>query len=338
MVTIKQIAAAASVSPSTVSRVLNGDTTLSVSATTRQKVFDTAQALNYVKRSKNTTVAQDYHVAVITVFSEAREATDAYWRQIYLSIERHARRIGVVIDDVIRMTQGIEQQTIAAYDAVIILGDISQSALLAIKQMNSRLVLVDGKTYADDIDVVEPEMAKITTQILDDFYTAGRRQIGFIGGINELFELDGTTNGQAADVRATVYEQWVAAHQLRAHSFSGAWHVETGRQGAMALLDAQPRIDALLVASDPIAIGAMNALKMRGLEPGKDIDLVSFDNLELAAYLVPALTTVDLKPAALGQQALEQAYDLAQGKRDWAIWSTIPSQLIYRETLKMKKA
>lgn len=337
MVTIKQIAETAGVSSSTVSRVLNGDTTLSVSSTTRQTVLDTARKLNYIKRSKNIATDPVCHVAVLTVFSEAREATDVYWRQIYLSIVKHARQIGVVIDDVIRMAQGIDPQTIASYDAVIILGDISQSAIFAIKQMNARLVLVDGKAHYDDIDVVEPEMAKMTAQILDDFYTAGRRRIGFIGGTNDLFELDGTTKDIASDIRARVYQQWIAAHRLTAYSYAGAWHVETGSKGATALLDQEPQIDALLVASDPIAIGAMNTLKMRGLEPGKDIDIVSFDNLELAAYLVPALTTVDLKPEALGQQALEQAYDLAKNKREWAVWTTIPSRLIYRETLTMKK-
>lgn len=337
MVTIKQIAETAGVSSSTVSRILNDDTSLSVSSATRQAVLETAHKLKYVKRRKDTSMKKVCHVAVITVFSEAREATDAYWRQIYLSIEKHARQIGVVIDDVIRMAQGIDQQTIAAYDAIIILGDISQQAIFTIKQMNPHLVLVDSKAHDDDIDVVEPEMTKMTAKILDDFYAAGRRHIGFIGGTNELFELDGTTKGSAADVRETVYQQWIAAHQLTPYSYTGAWHVETGSQGATALLDDEPDIDALLVASDPIAIGAINALKMRGLEPGKDIDIVSFDNLELAAYLVPALTTVDLKPEILGQQALIQACDLAQNKRDWAVWTTIPSRLIYRETLTSTK-
>ena len=333
MVTIKQIAETAGVSSSTVSRILNEDTTLSVSSATRQAVLETAHKLKYIKRSKAVPVKKTCHIAVITVFSEAREATDAYWRQIYLSIEKHARQLGIVIDDVIRISQGIDQQAIAAYDAVIILGDVSQQAIFTIKQMNPRLVLVDSKAHYDDIDVVEPEMATMTAKILADFYAAGRRRIGFIGGINDLFELDGTTQSVAADVRETAYQQWMTSHQLTPHSYTGAWHVETGSQGATALLDADPELDALLVASDPIAIGAMNALKLRGLEPGKDIGLVSFDNLELAAYLVPALTTVDLRPEVLGQQALEQAYELAKNKRDWAIWTTIPSRLVYRETL-----
>lgn len=73
-------------------------------------------------------------------------------------------------------------------------------------------------------------------------------------------------------------------------------------QGAISLLGKEHNIDALLVASDPIAIGAINALKSENLEPGIDIDVVSFDNVELSSYLVPALTTVDLNPAALGRK------------------------------------
>ena len=337
MVTIKDIAAATDVSASTVSRVLNQDMTLSVSDETRRKVIDTAQRLNYVKKPKKEVTAQTLHIAVLTVFSETRESNDSYWRQIYLSIVQAAHERGIVVDEVIRINQGLKLADFAQYDAIIVLGDMTPNAVKRLQQINNCIVLVDAKDHYHDIDAVNPELRLMTVRILNELYQAGRQKIGFIGGINDLTALDGTTTTNLEDVRSEIYEDWSKRHDITPHFHTGTWHAETGSLGATKLLEEEPQLDALLVASDPIALGAINALKLQGIEPGKDIDVVSFDNLELASYLVPALTTVELNPSAIGKTALNQAYELAKGERSWPIWSTIPSQLHYRETFKKNK-
>ncbi|WP_338754486.1 LacI family DNA-binding transcriptional regulator [Leuconostoc mesenteroides] len=334
MVTIKQIALETDVSSSTVSRVLNNDLTLSVSDETRRKIIDAAQRLNYTKKHKKSISKKLIHIAVLTVFSEIREASDAYWRQIYLSIEQNAQEQNIIVDEIIRINQGINIADFATYDAIIILGDMTQKAVNQLQKINERIVLVDAKTRYETIDSVNPELRLMTTRILDEFYQAGRRHIGFIGGVNDLLELDGSSTLAVEDVRSEIYRNWAEEHQMSPHFYTGPWHAETGMQGAISLLREEHSIDALLVASDPIAIGAINALKSENLEPGIDIDVVSFDNVELSSYLVPALTTVDLNPAALGKTALEQAYELANDERDWTVWATIPGNLKYRETFK----
>ena len=130
--------------------------------------------------------------------------------------------------------------------------------------------------------------------------------------------------------------EWMSLHQLQPQSYIGDWRPETGSQGTIKLLAEGNIIDALVVASDPIAIGAISILKNYGLEPGKDIDIVSFDNLDIVAYIVPSLTTVELNPLALGKTALAQAIELSSVEHDWTNWTTIPSSLKYRETFKAK--
>lgn len=337
MVTIKQIALETDVSSSTVSRVLNNDLTLSVSDETRRKIIDTAQKLNYTKKHKKNNSKKLVHIAVLTVFSEIREASDAYWRQIYLSIEQNAQDQNIIVDEIIRINQGINIVDFATYDAIIILGDMTPKAVNQLQKINERIVLVDAKTRYENIDSVNPELRMMTTRILNELYQAGRRHIGFIGGVNDLLELDGSSTLAVEDVRSEIYRNWAEEHQMIPHFYTGPWHAETGMQGAISLLREEHNIDALLVASDPLAIGAINALKSERLESGIDIDVVSFDNVELSSYLVPALTTVDLNPAALGKTALEQAYELANDARDWTVWATIPGNLKYRDTFKNKK-
>lgn len=180
MVTIKQIALETDVSSSTVSRVLNNDLTLSVSDETRRKIIDAAQRLNYTKKHKKSISKKLIHIAVLTVFSEIREASDAYWRQIYLSIEQNAQDQNIIVDEIIRINQGINIADFATYDAIIILGDMTQKAVNQLQKINERIVLVDAKTRYETIDSVNPELRLMTTRILDEFYQAGRRHIGFI--------------------------------------------------------------------------------------------------------------------------------------------------------------
>lgn len=336
MVTIKEIAEATNVSASTVSRVLNRDMSLSVSDETRLKVIDTAQRLNYVKKTKKEDIKNKLHIAVLTVFSEARESNDLYWRQIYLSIVQSAHEYGIMVDEVIRIDQGLKLTDFSNFDAIIVLGDIAAKSLKQLQKINKYIVLVDAKDHYEDIDAVNPELKEMTLRILDELYQAGCQKIGFIGGTNELTTFEGTTLNTTEDIRSEIYQEWSLRNNKKPYLYTGPWHAETGSLGASILLEEEPQLDALLVASDPIALGAINALKIKGIEPGKEIAVASFDNLELASYLLPALTTVELNPAEIGKTALDQAYQLANRKRTWTVWSTIPSFLKYRETFAPK--
>ncbi len=336
MVTIKQIATATGVSSSTVSRVLNSDMTLSVSDNTRQKVIDTAKQLNYIKKAKKNEKQKAIHICVLTVFSESREARDTYWRQIYMGIEKAAYQSGVLIDEIIRIDQGVDAMLLGSFDAVIILGNISEEAITKIREINHNIVLVDSTVHYNDVTAVNPELSQMTYRILDELYGNGRRHIGFIGGDNDVLELDGTSKSKINDPRFDSYHEWMSLKQLQPQSFIGDWRPETGSQGTVKLLADGNIIDALVVASDPIAIGAISILKNYGLEPGKDIDIVSFDNLDIVAYIIPPLTTVELSPLALGKTALAQAIELSSAEHDWTNWTTIPSSLKYRETFKAK--
>lgn len=332
MVTIKQIASEVGVSSGTVSRVLNNDTTISVSEETRRSVIQTARRLNYVNKGRKKSLKKTIKVAVLTVFSEINGTNDSYWRQIYLSIVQSAHSGKVIVDDAIRIHQGIDLKLLDNYDAIIVLGELTSTAIQELKKNNQHIVLVGSNQHYTDIDAVDPELQSMEKQILNKMYISGRRNIGFIGGNNELLELDGSLKSTTDDVRSTVYREWVRQHNMTENMFIGDWRAETGSTGAKVLLDQNKNLDALVVASDLIAIGAINTLKTKGLEPGKNIDVVSFDNLELGSYLIPSLSSVDLNSNAIGKTALNQALELVKGKRNWAVWSIVPSILKYRET------
>lgn len=90
---MKDIATRADVSVATVSRVLSGDTTLSVGADTRQRIFAAAEALNYTKHQRHQGVHRGT-VAEMLWYTEAQEDGDLYYRSIRWGVESQLAQLG----------------------------------------------------------------------------------------------------------------------------------------------------------------------------------------------------------------------------------------------------
>jgi LacI family transcriptional regulator len=94
MATIREVAKAAGVSPATVSRVLNYDQTLSVNEATRQKIFETAEAMHYHK-SRKTRKSKRKRLAICLWCDQEQEIKDLYYYSIRTSAEAEAKKQGL---------------------------------------------------------------------------------------------------------------------------------------------------------------------------------------------------------------------------------------------------
>jgi LacI family transcriptional regulator len=86
-------------------------------------------------------------------------------------------------------------------------------------------------------------------------------------------------------------------------AFAAPFHEQGGREAAGAALDQADRPTALVCASDEIALGAYQAAADRGLRPGTDIAVTGWDDIQLARFVTPALTTVRQPMTQLGETA-----------------------------------
>lgn len=339
MVTIRQIAEEARVSAATVSRILNADTTLSVTDETRERVNRIANKYNY--RTRQQKKAPDKHhfsVALLMSHSLERENNDDYWRHIKQGIYEEAQRRGINVAYSARFIEGVDLSRLRNYDALIVTGPISRAAVYELKAINQNIVLVDaGGVHYDDIDDVTPNLGSMTRRILDELRSTAQPNIALVTGQNDLVDLDGQVRQVAEDIRTTTYYQWCREHRLTPIVKSGSWDPQFGVDAAEELMHEAPKLDAIVVASDPLAVGVLKVLKEYNLVAGKDISVVSFGDLELVNYIAPLLTTVRLEHFKIGHAAVRLAEDLARKNRDWVSWVTIPTQLIYRETFTKKQ-
>jgi LacI family gluconate utilization system Gnt-I transcriptional repressor len=90
--------------------------------------------------------------------------------------------------------------------------------------------------------------------------------------------------------------------------------LQRGRDGLARLLALQPDVEAVFCSSDLLALGVMTEARVRGLAVPGQLAVVGFGDLEFAAALEPALTTVHIKGAAIGRQAAQFIVDRAEGR------------------------
>ncbi|NEW00623.1 substrate-binding domain-containing protein [Bacillus megaterium] len=92
---------------------------------------------------------------------------------------------------------------------------------------------------------------------------------------------------------------------------------------------------AMLIASDPMAIGAMRALNEANIKVPQDLSIISFDDIEAAAYLNPPLSTVKIHTDEMGKMAVKLLYDRIKG-RSVPIKAILAADFILRDSCQPK--
>jgi LacI family transcriptional regulator len=153
--------------------------------------------------------------------------------------------------------------------------------------------------------------------------TAGRRRIAFIGGPEGNDESRERLRGYRAGLRQGQREQL----------FDGDFTEESGWAAGRRIAQARPRPDAVFAANDMMAIGCLAALAEAGLRVPEEIAVGGFDDIPIARYVAPTLTTIRVPIAALGSAALEalvQAVEAAPGRATHT--TVMPVELVVRRS------
>ncbi|MGM9902429.1 LacI family transcriptional regulator [Enterococcus sp. 10A9_DIV0425] len=336
MVGIRDVARKANVSPTTVSRVLNQDNTLHVSPETKQRIFEVAKRLDYDIHKRNYVKKRMPSIGVISTISKASEAKDVYYKELRMGLEEEARRLHMGMNRIYNLSDHpTEWKDLDQLGALIVVGTVTKQSINDLLEQNPHLIVVDNPDIQQQVDMVYGDLERMTKAVLALFLENGHKRIAYIGGYQvELDEL-GKKTITSNEKRVRAYLHFMNDHHLDeyAHSLLGNWTEEDGERLAIELIQqADPLPSAILVGSDPMAIGVYRALKKFNLAIGKDIMIVSFDDIEMASKLSPGLTTVQINAKSLGKAAVRLAVERIERIRDEPIIMTFPTQLIVRES------
>jgi DNA-binding LacI/PurR family transcriptional regulator len=107
------------------------------------------------------------------------------------------------------------------------------------------------------------------------------------------------------------------------HCAEGDWSAASGAKAAIELLKSYPEMDAIFVANDQMAIGALHAIQERGLQVPDDIALIGYDNIAESAFSSPALSTIAQDFELMGAKTIELLVDVIDTQRDGKDFSAL---------------
>jgi LacI family transcriptional regulator len=333
MVSMAQVAAAAGVSPATVSRVLS-NSSYPVRAETRERVVTAARDLGFRPNmlARALVTSRTSIVAVIV-----HDIADPYFAEIVRGVEDRAREQNyqVLVSSSDRDPER-ELEILAlvlAYnvDAVLFAGGGLEDdryrresrRLLAALGAEGRAVvqLAPHRTTATRVVIDNVAAAAAMTSHLAEL---GHRRIGF---------LEGPTHLSTAAVRFDGYRKGLADCGIAfdpALVAVGGFTAEGGEAGAAELLDRCDHLTAIFASNDLMAFGVMRAARSRGLRIPDALSVAGFDDVQTARHVWPPLTTVAVPMRQLGRVGFEVALRILDGH---AVRSrTLPTELAIRDT------
>lgn len=307
------VAAACGVSPSTVSRILNG--TAVVSAEKREAVDRAIAELGFVPNpiARGLAGGRTFSVGVVT------QTIDSPFYGVALrGIEEELNKVGCsalfvsghwIPEEEQRCIDVLRSRRV---DGIIVLtGRLSDDALKLVAK--ALPVVITGRRltapglYSLDFDNFEG--ARLATEHL---LSLGHRDIAFIAGPK--------THPDAAE-RLRGYRAALEAAGVRYRAsrvVQGQYHEESGRLAAVRLMDSGETFSAIFAANDQMAFGAILALHQRGMRVPDDVSLVGFDDLAGAAHSIPPLSTIRHPAMAMGAQAAAALLQLIDGEEPTA--------------------
>jgi LacI family transcriptional regulator len=330
MVTLKQIASAVGVSSATVSRVLNFDTTLSVTAQTRQSIIETAEALNYAtprNRARTAPQRAPTKVALVHFLRPDQELADPYYVGLRLGIERRCAALQLEAVKVYHTDTMPDPKLLQAASGVIAIGRHEADEVAWLKRHARHVVFADFAPADDELDSVESDLALATRKLLKALTEMGYRRIGFVGW---------SDHGQKGEIiarekRCSAYVDWMReAGRFDADLCQLDWNTEeSGYRLTKAILSLPLPPDALIAGNDNMAVGAYRAIHELGLRIPEDIAIASFNDISVAQFLNPPLSTVRLPSEEIGENAVDLLIERTAG-REIAKRTILASRMIWR--------
>lgn len=313
--TSKDVAKLARVSRTTVSFILNNVPGVRISEATRKRVLDAAKELNYSPNiaGKKLVSGKSYTIGLVLCQSPEQIFTDAFLPQVILGVEQAALQQGFHV-----LLKPVDPNDARGYarlisenhvDGILLSGPRQDdTALLQLHQDGVPMVLM-GQLPGTDIPFVDVDATDGAEQAVGHLIESGHRYIGMITNAS----LDYTSAKQRRDgyVRALQNTGLPVSEELIQ---TGNYTPASGFECMNVLLQCTPRLTAVFVASDVVALGAILAIKQSGLGIPEDIAVVGFDDIPLAEYFDPPLTTIRLPAFGLGWAGGERLIRIIQGE------------------------
>jgi DNA-binding LacI/PurR family transcriptional regulator len=312
------VADLAGVTKSVASRVLNNDQTLSVRDETRLRVLDSAQRLGYQPHAGARALAGARTRALALLIPDL---TNPVYSRITRGAYREARRRGYALllaEDT--ADEGVTEEfaglvASGRVDGLLIASARPGHPLLTALPKTDIPYLFVNRSVADTGRNVTMDLEAASACALRHLDALGHRNIGHVAGPERL----SPSRSRRLGLERAAREAGLPAPVVEA----GEYNEQGGYDATIRLVQAHPELTAIYTSTLNQAIGTLHALHKLGLRVPEQVSVISYDELPLAEYLEPPLTTVAMPLLELGIAAVDALCAQLQGEPARDI--TIPS-------------
>lgn len=332
-ITSTDVARRAGVSRTTVSLVLNDVPGTSISAATRQRVLRAAAELNYHPdaAARSLVSRQTHTLGLVLCQTPDRVFADAFLPQVLHGVgqmaqEHNFKVLLQYVEDVTRPDAYLALVRGRHIDGIILSGPRSDDEQLPRLHAEGFPVVLLGQLPETGTPFVDVDNVDGAYRATEHLIELGHRRIGLITNAPLAYT--------ASEQRRAGYRRALEAHGIPYEPMLvryGDFREESGYAAMMSLLD-EGLPDAMFVASDLVAFGALEAIKLQGLRAPDDIALVGFDDVPVARYVDPPLTTIRLPAHQLGAEAARLVLRLIAGEEPGETEILLQTTLVVRES------
>ena len=328
--TIRDVAEAAQLSPTSVSRYLNGDIVLP--KTSASRIDRAVRELNYQpnRLARNLSLGQSKMIGLIIP-----DISNPFFATLACAVEEVAFKAGYGVllcntqNDPDREFSYLKLLSGRQLDGILFLtGQAENPELAEILQRSRNVVLIDEDVPGVSAPKIFSENRiggfLATRHLLEN----GHRRIAFIGGPKNLL----STQERFTGFKNALKEQGLKPIPQLVRF--GPYTSDFGRETASRFFEAKTWPTAIFASSDYVALGVLNAAHRAELHIPDSLSLIGFDDMPLAELLQPPLTTVRQSARALGAEGAKVLLDLVAGKPVKQAETRLPVELIKRGSVR----
>jgi LacI family transcriptional regulator len=326
-INLEEVAKKAGVSASTVSRVLNNLNVVKTS--TRTRVMRAIEELNYHPNLHARSLAHGRSRILGIIVSNME---NPFFLDIYRTLESDAHSRGYQV--VVANTAYDSEQLVASVQLMIgwrvaglaaIVSEMDEDLVETLAASKIPIALYDVGTPKQNIAKVRVDYRKGIKKTVSYLNSLGHRHMAFVGHHSTL--------GPISERRKTFVEM-VGRCSPGAENriFGGADGLEGGREAARAFLKSGLKATAILCVNDFMAVGVLRELREQGIQVPRDISVTGFDNIKLAEFCSPALTTVHIPREQIGHIIFEGLVSEPQNAQAFPHETVIDPELVVRES------
>jgi DNA-binding LacI/PurR family transcriptional regulator len=327
--TLEQVARRAGVSRATVSRVVNGSTR--VAAPIREQVHRAVAELGYVPNlaARSLVTQRTDSIALILPETTTRVFSDDQFfpgiiRGVSQQLEAADKQLVLMLVGSVAAHERAEAYATGGHvDGVLFASVHGADPLPELLARSGVPVVCSGRPMGrSKVPYVDVDQRGGVAAAVAHLLERGRRRIATIAGPQDMV---------AGLDRLAAYRQALAGSDRRSIVAVGDFTRESGVVAMRQLLADDPSLDAVFVASDLMAHGALRALRDAGRRVPEDVAVVGFDDIEMARYTDPPLTTVRQPIEEIGHTLARQLLRLLAGEPvEPAL--VLPTDLVLRDS------